>query len=246
MIEELPAGSADWPMHRIGSRELSEYLCHDRFGRWLDQVERPEERELTCQIWLRSSPAKRYAADLLYSDLLRRRGLAVLDVGGGLTSLSRELVTRHRVTLVDLMAHDSDERVACFHQTASELKLMTQDWFEVEFAGPFDVVVAADIFPNVDQRLELFLERILPVTRELRLSLTVYNQPRFYTTRRVGADEILNMLAWNGRVTQAALEPFSDAIEGVDMKTLHATDDSVFANGRQVIMLRLHGGLHAS
>lgn len=231
-------------MHRIGARELAAYLEHDRFGHWLAQAEISDEHALTCQAWLRDTPAKRYAADLLYGDLLCRDGLAILDVGGGLTSVSRILAARHRVTLVDLMAHDGDERVARFRGAAPQLELVARDWFEASLEGPFDVAVAADIFPNVDQRLELFLERVLPVSRELRLSLTVYNQPRFYITRRVGAEEILSMLAWNGRTTQAALERFADRIEDADFPALHAGEDSVFVNGRQVIMLRLRGALH--
>lgn len=244
MTKKYPKTQRDWPMHRIGSRELAAYLEHDRFGHWLAQTELPGEHALTCQAWLRDTPAKRYAAELLYGDLLQQDRLAVLDVGGGLTSVSRILAARHRVTLVDLMAHDEDERVACFRKAAPQLELVAKDWFETSLEGPFDVAVAADIFPNVDQRLELFLERVLPVTRELRLSLTVYNQPRFYVTRRVAADEILSMLAWDGRTTQAALERFANRIEGVDFPALHVGHDSVFANGRQVVMLRLRGGLH--
>jgi 2-polyprenyl-3-methyl-5-hydroxy-6-metoxy-1,4-benzoquinol methylase len=245
MSHAYPSEPASWPMLRIGSRELDAYLAQDRFGRWLDYAELPEERELTCQQWLRNTPAKRLAADLLYGDLLGRRDLSILDIGGGLTSIGRALAERHRMTLVDLMAHDDDERVVRFRKAAPALDLVAGDWFETDATGPYDVVVAADIFPNVDQRLELFLERMLPVARELRLSLTVYNHPRFYTTRRIGADEILSMLAWNGRMTQAALEPVSAMIEKPDWTMLHASDDSVFANGRQVVVLRLRGALHA-
>jgi 2-polyprenyl-3-methyl-5-hydroxy-6-metoxy-1,4-benzoquinol methylase len=232
---------ANWPMHRIGRRELDAYLLDDRFGEWLDRSELPAERELTCQQWLRATPPKRYAADLLYGDLLTSKGLTLLDIGGGLTSVSRVLAMRHRMTLVDLMAHDGDECVRHFQHECPQLDILTMDWFTASLAGPYDVVVAADLFPNVDQRLELFLERILPLTRELRLSLTVYNQPRFYLTRRVGADEVLNFLAWNGRATKAALKPYEQLIESPDFATLDNEDDVVFANGRQVIMLRMRG-----
>jgi cyclopropane fatty-acyl-phospholipid synthase-like methyltransferase len=228
-------------MHRIGRSELDAYLQDDRFGQWLDQSELPAERELTCQQWLHATPPKRYAADLLYGDLLMSEGLALLDIGGGLTSVSRALAMQHRMTLVDLMAHDGDERVRRFRQECPQLDILTMDWFAAPLAGPYDMVVAADLFPNVDQRLELFLDRILPLTKELRLSLTVYNQPRFYLTRRVGADEVLNFLAWNGRATRAALKPYEQLIEGADFAALDDESDVVFANGRQVIMLRIRG-----
>lgn len=241
MIQAYPTSRACWPMHRISRRALSAYMRLDRFGCWLDKVELPDECELTCQRWLRATPPKRYAADLLYGDLLASEGLTILDIGGGLTSVSRALALRHHVTLIDVMAHDGDERVRRFRQGSPQLDIVTTDWFEAALLGPYDVVIAADIFPNVDQRLELFLERVLPLANELRLSLTVYNQPRFYATRRIGADEILNVLAWNGKVTRAVLQPYQDRIEGPDLAVFDNEDDVVFANGRQVIMLRIRG-----
>ena len=55
-----------------------------------------------------------------------------------------------------------------------------RDWLSFNATGQFDVIIANDVFPNVDQRLVLFIEKFLPATQEIRLSLTYYNELRFY------------------------------------------------------------------
>lgn len=230
------------PMHRLGRDVLGAYAAQDELAQALARYRRPGDEALTCQRWLDETPAKRYAAHRLYGDLLTREGLRVLDVGGGLTTLTRALAERHHLTLVDVLAHDG-EAAAAFQEGAAAFDLVRKDWHEAIAGGPWDVVVAADLFPNVDQRLAMFLEHVLPLTREARLSLTYYNQPRFYLTRRIGADEVLCMLAWDGQQTARALERFLARIDRPDLGVLEATSDSVYANGRQVCLLRVWGDL---
>lgn len=230
-----------WPMHRIGSDALRAYMLSDPFDAWLGANSAPNDGTLTCQRWLASTPAKRYAAHLLYGDLLAGSGLDILDVGGGLTTITRALASAHRLTLIDMMAHDRTEDIEAFRASCAPFTAEACDWYQSAARGPFDVVVAADLFPNVDQRLELFLERMLPVSGEVRLSLTYYNHPRFYLTRRLDGDEILCMLAWNGAQTAAALARFRDRCIRPAFDIFDAKDDSVFANQRQVCMVRLRG-----
>ena len=115
--------------------------------------------------------------------------------------------------------------------------------WDADNIGNFDVVVANDLLPNVDQRLSLFLERYLPVTRRLRLSLTYYPQPRFYRTRRIESDELLCMLAWDGNLTARALEPHLGRIDDGDLALLTRPATSLYANGRLVCLVDLRGDL---
>jgi hypothetical protein len=228
-------------MQRIGRELLDRYCRDDRVARLLAAETRPGDDELTIQRWLLQTPAKRLICELLYGDLLDGTGRHILDIGGGLSALTRRLALRHRYELVDLMVHDLPERVAAFRNFLGGTVIHDRDWWECNFLGPFDIVIANDLFPNVDQRLGLFLERLLPIAHEVRLSLTFYNQPRFYAAQRIGAEEILHVLAWDGQQTAAALARFRDRIAVPDFTQFDCMTDSVLANGRQVVVLSLRG-----
>lgn len=233
----------DRGMQRIGSESLAGYMVQDWVAAALHDATLSGDDELTCQKWLMETPAKRFAFSILYGDLVREGGRRILDIDGGLSSLTRLLAGRNSYELIDLLAHDNPSLVQRFVASAPAFKLVRDDWYEVSPRGIYDVVTAADLFPNVDQRLALFLERMLPITREIRLSLTIYNQPRFYMTRRIGADEIFCMLAWNGQQAKAALRPFVDRIVQPKLELLDIADDSVYSNGRQVCLITLKGGV---
>jgi hypothetical protein len=116
-----------------------------------------------------STPSpKRKVYDKLYEPLYHKWGLTVLDVGCG--EIDPELTKRHDYTGVDLSAG--------------------LDWYEFS-PDKYDLIISNDLFPNVDQRLELFLDKYVPCCDEMRLSLTYHNEPRWYRTRRVDGGEML-------------------------------------------------------
>ena len=228
---------------RLVTRESVErYLATDPVAALGDALAQPDDRQLTCQKWLDQSAPKRMVFEWLYGDLLRaNRMLRVLDVGGGLTSFTRELARRHDYVLLDFLAHDTEATVGLFRSSLEGGRLQRMDWFDYHPSAPFDAVIANDLFPNVDQRLTLFLERFLDYAREIRMSLTYYDSPRFYRARRIDADEQLCMLAWDGQQTRTALESFRERICNPDMELFTAQNESVYPNGRQVCLVRLTG-----
>jgi hypothetical protein len=230
-------------MRRLGQRDLDAYLADDWIDGLLTECAREDDAALVCQRWLAETPAKRLIFAELYGELLDSGGLRILDVGGGLTSLTRRLAEAHRYELIDFMAHDPPAAVARFRASVPGLVAHEADWSEVDLAGPYDIVLANDLFPNVDQRLGPFLHEALPICGEIRLSLTYYNEPRGYRAKRVGADEILSVLAWNGPMTRLALEPYADRIHGPDMGVFDANRDSIFPNRRQICLVALKGDL---
>jgi hypothetical protein len=230
-------------MKRVTNRELERYLKHDRVADALHRARRDGDERLTCQEWLMRTPPKRMIFDALYGDLLEGPRRTVLDVGGGLTSLSRELAQRHDYTLVDVMAHDSAELVSAFLESAPEVRAVISDWYSAPLQDRYEVVIANDLFPNVDQRLKQFVEAFLPRSGEIRLALTYYNSPRFYQTKRVDADEVMCMLAWDGRTTRACIEKYVDRVVAPNLEHFEANSDSPFENGRQVCLLALRGGV---
>jgi hypothetical protein len=218
------------------------YLQRDPILARLDSSSRPGDESLTCQRWLREAPAKRLIFQELYGDLLTGPRRKVLDVGGGLTSITRLLAGRHDYTLVDLMAHDPMPGAAHLDEAGRSTRIVIKDWYEAGIEEGYDVAIANDLFPNVDQRLDLFLERVLPRAAEVRLALTYYNSPRFYLARRLQGDEILCMLAWDGPTTRRCLRKYERYIQHPNLALLSKAVPSPFANGRQVCLARLRGG----
>ena len=211
--------------------DLDRYMNDDWLLGRLDAEAKDQDAGYTTHRWLVDSPPKRMIFGDLYGDLLDSTGLRVLDVGGGYSSLGRALAGRHDYHIVDIMAHDAHGPFAALSDALGGI-WTDADWLSFPLDERWDVIVANDIFPNVDQRLAQFIDRYLPMAGELRLSLTFYNTPRAYTVKRVDGDEIFSMLAWDGTQVARCLEPHGiapDRLEGLSTER-----DSIFPNGRQV------------
>jgi len=103
----------------------------------------------------------------------------------------------------------------------------------------YDIIIANDLFPNVDQRLELFLDKYLPHCREMRLSLTYFDEPKWYRATRPEG-EVVTMLAWDWeRLTQCLIK--SEISDDVVIKYFDYS--GTFPNGRKVLLVWLKGGL---
>ncbi|MPY73452.1 MAG: hypothetical protein GEU87_04275 [Alphaproteobacteria bacterium] len=229
-------------MELLTEDAVARFLVDDPIGALMDACSDEGEEALVCQRWLRDSAPKRLIFDHMYGDLLRRdKGRRVLDVGGGVTCLTRVLAARHCYELIDLMAHVDEPEVERARAQADRPYIHIVDWYEFAPEGHYDVVIANDLFPNVDQRLAMFLDKMLPISREVRLSLTYYPQGRFYMTRREDGDEIFCMLAWDGAMTARVLGRYVDRVVEPDLGLLTAETRSVYPNGRQVCLAVLKG-----
>ena len=230
-------------MELVRSESVAAYTINDITTLRLDSLSTLDDEALICQKWLRQSKPKRYIYERMYGSLFkegpRRR---ILDVGGGLTCLTRELAKCHDYTLVDLLAHEETKKVASIVQEVGVDFIKALDWESLKNES-YDLILANDLFPNVDQRLELFLQRFLPCAQKICISVTYYDTPRFYMTRRIDADEILCMLAWNSEYLSLVLKKYSAYIIGADFEVFDHPGESVFSNGRQVCLIELKGDL---
>ena len=192
----------------------------------------------TTHQWLVDSAPKRMIFADVYGDLLESEGRSVLDIGGGYSSLSRALAKRHDYHVVDIMAHDDHGEFATLAKDQGDL-WTNSDWLSFVLNRPWDVIIANDLFPNVDQRVAQFVELYRPSTDELRLTLTFYNAHRSYTVKRVDGDEVFNMLAWDGAQVTRSLAPFVE--DATQLQALEHETASIFPNGRQVCSVRIPG-----
>lgn len=189
--------------------------------------------ESQSHIWHLDSKAKRFIYDMVYSDYLRplettfKEPQSILDIGGGYTGLTPIIYKNHNYTLIDFNKPE-DENVRWY-----------KDWFLYYPNYKYDCIIANDIFPNVDQRLEEFLTRFLPTCKELRLVLTTYDN-RWYTTQRIDSgDEILTIKAWDDWQLNRVLNKFSYKITSLDSPTHFG--ESIFPNGRHVYYVIMKG-----
>ncbi len=226
--------------------DLETYLQNDWIYQLLSDEEREAEKEIRTNEWMHRMENKRMVYADVYGDLLKDTGEGqsrkrVLDVGGGFSALTKVLARNTDYTLVDFLAHGGNEYVR-----TQDVHLIEKDWNEVELEGPYDLVIANDIFPDVDQRMELFIDRMLPICRELRLVLTYYNSPKFYTTKRTDDSEIMTFLSWDGEITALKLKKYVHRLFDTPAEQIEEMKDnflSIYWNGRQVSYIRIKGDL---
>src|SRR5512138_1816393 len=224
---------------------FNDYKKQDVVSQLLTTETQAVDTKFASQRWLLESFPKRMIYARMYGDLLDPSAASrrVLDVGGGYTALTRRLVELHDYTLLDIMAHDAHDDLRNIEASLNKNFWQRADWYQYDLKSDYDLVIANDIFPNVDQRLSVFLERFLPHCHELRLSLTYYNIPRWYQVKRTDADEIFHMLAWDGAQVQRVLEEYRDRIDTPDFDCFSTGTVSLFPNQRQVCMVVLHGDM---
>jgi hypothetical protein len=225
-------------MKRMSAKLLRAYEDDD----WVQKLV-PAEGGLVMDRWLRESLPKRMIFAFQYGDIIAsQKSQRILDVGGGVSSLTPRLCQASTYSLVDILAHGGLDAIRGWEAEFGRKILIEGDWYKaLDEVGNYDVIIANDLFPNVDQRLELFLERTLPLATEVRLSLTFHDTPRFYMCRRIDAEEFMCLLAWSGRQTATALERFAERIVSPDFSALEAGQESIYTNGRQIVLATLRG-----
>lgn len=225
--------------------DLEEYLKNDWILNLIKQNSNEKEKEIRTNQWMLDMDNKRLIYADVYGDILKAETMKkVLDVGGGYNSLTKVLAAHSQYTLLDFMAHGGGgylrEKAESYH-----INWLEQDWYEVNITENYDVIVANDIFPDADQRLELFIEKMLPHCHELRLVITYYNKPCFYTTKRIDDSEIMTFLSWDGEITAAKLQKYISRSNATkqELDAMKNNFDSIYYNGRQVSYIVIKGDL---
>ncbi|MGC6511933.1 MAG: hypothetical protein ACON4J_04125 [Parvibaculales bacterium] len=230
-------------MIRVNQALLEQYMECDVVQDHLDNIKNPSELGLTCNQWLANTPPKRAIFHRMYDFCFKSvEPLKILDVGGGVSSFTPLMQAKHDYTLCDLMAHDDLEGAQKALGLSDLNFLKACDWLDLA-DDEYDLVIANDLFPNVDQRLEMFLDKFLPQTKKISLSLTVYDQPKFYLTQRVGVEEHLTVLAWNSDFLTRVLEKYMDRIIEPNFTIFKEKSISLYPNGRHVYLCEFLGDL---
>lgn len=179
--------------------------------------------------WLMESPAKRYIYDLMYGDLVgKKQEISVGEIGPGPGRSSLWVTEGRESVLIDS------------HPDFSSENGIHGDWSTSwSHLNECRLVIANDVFPNVDQRLLHFIQLFLDSSaREVRITLTFFKDIREYLVKRVDAEELLTFKAWQPFEIKSVLnEAFPDERATIE-QTFLRLPNSIFPNNRLVIMLK--------
>jgi hypothetical protein len=184
---------------------------------------------------------KRALAVPVYGDLMtggpRRR---VLEVGGGLSGITYRLARDHDYSAIELATHEGEKDYRWLEEKLGRRFVTLGDWDQLPPPEPQDIIIANDLFPNVDQRLEAFLAKYLPAAREMRLTLTYYENTA-WQVRRISSGETLTVKPWGLREVTALLDGLSQRFGAFDRSQLRYEDyeGKLFTNRRNILWVRL-------
>lgn len=232
-------------IRRLSKTDLARYLKDDYI---LDLAKPKSEKEIElmefgCNNWLINSEPKRLIYDYMYGDLLNFRKetskLKILDIGGGITLPQKIMGSIHNLTVIDLLAHDNKILAKNFSKN-NNINLIEDDWLNVISKNDkYDLVIANDIFPNVDQRLDIFFEIIKNITKNLRIVLTYHQLNKFYKVKRIDAEEIMYLNSWDEKDILHSFHKNSIFLSNSQREIIKKKLPSLYSNGRSIICLDL-------
>lgn len=196
--------------------------------------------------WLVDAPWKRVIYYKLFEDILfNREKLSILEVGGNISFCTLLLCKKHDYTLLELASHEGEEHYRNLEKILGQKFFILGDWSEHEIrkSEQFDLVIANDLFPNVDQRLYEFIEKFIPLAKIIRLTLTYYKNTCF-TVKRIPSGELLTVKPWELDQISELVNRYKDRIIGYsDCLEYEDLRGVVFGNRRNVIALEMKGAL---
>ena len=134
---------------------LEEYKKNDWILELLNKEEEEADTEVRTHQWLKEMDNKRMIYSDVYGDLLKEcRELSVLDVGGAYTSLTKRMLENVDYNLLDFIAHGGENTIGAIEKRCNKEFWINSDWMDVQCEDrAYDVIIANDIFPDVDQRM---------------------------------------------------------------------------------------------
>lgn len=232
-------------MKLIDSCFVNEYAKTDWIAKAIKDSKDSHAQNYKSEQWLHGSAAKRAIFHECYGDLLSTSRKRVLDVGGGLSSFTGRFAGEHAYTLVDPLFHH-DEDISILKARYPECEFLTTDWREINNSDRYDIVIANDVFPNVDQGIDQFIKTQMLHCAELRISITWHEKDRYYRSKRTDAEEVLTVVPWTGEQIAALLKKYERNIRDYCPEIFTSVSQSAFPNGRSVAMVvfdfeRSHG-----
>ena len=201
--------------------------------------------------WLRDMAWKRDLTALIFGDLIfaeNRERRSILEIGGSLSAITLKMLERFDYNLIEKATHETEDEYRNLEAHLGTQFVVIDDWSKYSLQKFYDIIIANDIFPNVDMRLYEFIERYLPYAQELRITLTYYENTIF-EVQRIGSGEQLTILPWNlddiVRFFQWFFSKYPDLCNNIAFeeatKQMRYEDyqGTIFGNRRNIIYCRI-------
>ncbi len=225
----------------LSKKLFSTYMEHDSLLSVLKETEEGDDAKFNSHRLLLEAAPKRMLYFYMYGGFtISHRKNAILDIGGGYCSYTRKLLELADYKLLDPMEYDDLSSTADSIGKDFWIRETWEDYTSSEEG--FDLIICNNLFPNVDQRLDLFLKKYLPHCREMRMSLAFYNTPKWYKVKKADGYD-LTVLAWNGGQVREVLQKYETSFVLVPHWELLDSTESVYEDGRQVAIIKLIGDL---
>ena len=190
---------------------------------------------------------KQIVAMNMYGDLLfKEKNLKILEIGGGVSFLTEELRTRHDYKVIDICYNKYKGINHPFFgynlKIEKPLSIIdrSNDWYYNNNFDQYDIIIANDLFPNVDQRLYQFISKYKLHTKEIRLSLT-YNAMDSFWHVKTNYGEELTIRPWNVSMISEFLQTnweFMDGKENVWAK--YENMNEIFKSDTNVMTIKMN------
>jgi len=216
-------------LKRFSEPDLQSYLEDD----WvLSKLQELREPLYLSDNWLKNIPAKRMMFSSLYKDLFQQTAdLKCLDIGTGQTSLLPKVNTDVKLIFLDPLppALPMTDNYHVGNWESSHLLEKEFDW---------ELITCNDVFPNVDNRIVRFLERALPRTQKLLMTLTAHSPEKEYLSLTKSDGEVLSWQPWDSEILLYKLGSFF----GIDFwknPELYDSNPTLFNDKRSVYLLKV-------
>lgn len=212
----------------VQQREFTSYLEDD----WVAQRIRDSEigpgaTDFTDN-WLLESSPKRFLYHMMYGDLLNKNlHISIAEIGPGNGSTASWVAEGRKWLPIDTDPN--------FEEKCGINGDWGENWRDIESC---QMVLANDVFPNVDQRVgmlfKLFLESSMT---KLRISLTFFSDVKTYAAKRLDGDEVLTVKAMQTHEAKSVLLENFPGYANIIHAAFSDVPSSIFPNGRLVLVV---------
>ena len=168
------------------SPDLHNYYKEKFLKKYLSKIKDTEkifsENNIVAEAnrWLLDLKWKIPVAGMMFDDVLnQKQKLDILEIGGSISWFTLELLKNHNYQLIEKAYTDSKINYNKVQKLAKKDFVVIDDWFNFKIEKNYDVIIANDIFPNVDQRLDFFIEKVIGNSTNIRILLTYFNDSFF-------------------------------------------------------------------
>jgi hypothetical protein len=172
----------------------------------------------------------------LYKDLM---GLPknIFDIAGGISEMTPMLSQRNNYFLVDPLTYVEHNDDFTKFLLDNRINLITEDWLDYlgDNITENDYIVSNDFFPNVDQRLQIFLAIAKQKQFNFRITLTWFSFNKFYKVKRIDCEESMIVSQYSDEILKTVLKDYVPISEIEEV--INSAKDTFFENKRKICIL---------